>query len=185
LKESSEQLSQIDWPNLWSSLYSYALKLVGGVCVVLNHGISAEDLVEETLLEFFASSNRLGWKADKGKLSVFLKTRLRWRLIDQIRSAPALIDLKEVNDQKAGNPDPYGSAVFQMLRDRLMERTRGHPDEDRLNEFILAASMIGHGGSKINQQIADLMLTEVSEVVNLRKKLQRLVRDINDEWKER
>ena len=185
MKESVEQLSQIDWPKLWDILYSYALRLVGGAFIVLDHGISAEDLVDETLLEFWVSSNRLGWKAGKGKLSVFLKRRLRWRFIDRLRSAPVSISLEGVVDQKAGNPDPYESAAFQLLRDHLLERIRGHPDEERLNEFIMASSMVGHGGSKINQQIADLMLTDTSEVVNLRKKLQRLTRDIYDEWKER
>jgi len=47
--------------------------------------VSADDLVNETVLEFLRSPNALGWVPARGKLETFLCAVLRNRFIDHLR----------------------------------------------------------------------------------------------------
>jgi DNA-directed RNA polymerase specialized sigma24 family protein len=178
----------IDFEDLWRRLYAYAVTLVRGAGVVIDCGVSAEDLVQETLQAFAESPNGLGWRESKGELRVFLGVVLRNKFVDHIR-----------REKKVARPDPDATQpcaarqsgvalddglALQELRDRLLILIKGRVDERELEEFILAASMTTSEG-KVNQQLADLMQVDVSEVINRRRRLLRVagVKELYEEFR--
>lgn len=184
---AKNRYQRIDWDGVWRKLYVYAVKLVRGADVVIDCGVSAEDLVSETLKAFFDSPNGLGWRGSKGELHVFLGVVLRNKFVDHIR-----------REKKVVRPDPGATQLppalesgvtldedlaLQQLRDRLLILIKGRVDERELEEFILAASMTTSEG-KVNQQLADLMRVEASEVVNRRRRLLRVpgVKELREEF---
>ena len=75
----------VDWERLLKQLHSNAVFLAGGASATFDCGVSAEDLVNETLGAFFADPNALGWKPKKGKLETFLGKVLKNKFIDHVR----------------------------------------------------------------------------------------------------
>ena len=174
---SNSRYGTTDWDDLWRRLYLHAAKLTSGINAVIDCGVSADDLVQETLEKFLRSPNGLGWRESKGSLPVFLGKVLQNSFIDHIRREGKIIR----PDAEAGDaslPTAYKPALtddlaFQALQNRLLALIKGRKDEQELADFILAASMTTSEG-KLNQQFADLLSVDEGEVINRRNKLLRI-----------
>jgi DNA-directed RNA polymerase specialized sigma24 family protein len=153
----------------------------------MHCGLSAEDLATETLDKYLLSPNGLGWRENKGSLPAFLGTILRNRFIDYLRRERRLVPTEEDSTQSLPRTEivrsPDDDVVAGELKDRLLELVKGRKDEKDLRDFIEASIMISSDG-KVNQQLADLLGIDETEVVNRRKKLWRVagVRDLFEEF---
>lgn len=166
----------IDWVDLWRRLYLHAAKLTGGMNTVIDCGVSAEDLVQDTVKKFWQSPNGLGWRESKGSLPVFLGAILTNSFIDHIRRDKKIVrpepDANGPEQPTLNQPCPIDDLALKEFRDRLQTLIKGRKDEAELKDFILACSMINNEG-KVNQQLADLMGVGEGEVINLRNRLWR------------
>ena len=147
--------------------------------VVIDCGVSAEDLAAETILKLLQSPNGLGWRESKGTLPVFLAAVLRNRFLDHIRR-DAKIEHPDA-DIVERKPNKSQSAATTLEEDLALEQLKGHllnlikgrDDERELADFIEAGSMTGSEG-KVDQQLADILGVTVGEVINRRKRLWRV-----------
>jgi DNA-directed RNA polymerase specialized sigma24 family protein len=146
--------------------------------IVIDCGVSADDLASETLEKFLASPNGLGWKKSKGPLVVFLRSVLHNVFLDHLRREAKVVkpDCAEV---PLGGTSPSRATeeevAVEILKQSLLKLIAGRDDEKELEEFILAASMTTAEG-KVNQQLAELLRVEVREVINRRDRLLRVAR---------
>ena len=60
LPKTTNRYESVRWDDLWRRLYLHAVKLTRGINTVNDCGVSAEDLVEETLMKFWKFPERLG-----------------------------------------------------------------------------------------------------------------------------
>jgi DNA-directed RNA polymerase specialized sigma24 family protein len=173
---------EIDWESLYKRLFLRAVALVGGADLVIDCGVSAEDLVNETLEEFFGSPDGLGWKARKGKIETFLGRVLYYKFIDHVRRDRKVAPQVDAADSGTSDAALEEKAQMDELQRMLIQQIKGRKDEHELEEFILAARMTTSEG-KVNQQLADLLATDTDEVINRRKKLLRItgVREIHEQ----
>lgn len=168
----------IDWADLWRRLFLHAVKLTGGLNTVIDCGVSADDLVAETMNKFLQSPNGLGWRESKGSLPVFLGAILENCFIDHVRREKKVARPEPNADDPAQliqtQPKLIEDAALQEFQNRLLALAKGREDEQELQDFIVAASMTTSEG-KVNQQLADLLGVDEAEVVNRRKRLWRIV----------
>lgn len=150
--------------------------LVGGAALVFDCGLSAEDLVAETLDAFFSSEKGLGWNPDKGSLATFLCGVLEKKFIDHRRRdrhvAGSVDDENFKHPGKLGDQgsDPHEELSYSEFADQMRSKVRDRKD---LQDFITATQMTD-GGHNVNQQLAEIMDTSVPEVVNRKKQLLRV-----------
>jgi DNA-directed RNA polymerase specialized sigma24 family protein len=162
--------------------------LIGGINVVVDCGVSADDLVSETIEELFQSANGLGWRESKGTLPVFLGAILKNKFIDHMRRDVKVVrpdpDAHESTGPRPTTQNPDNDIAHLELQDGLLRLIKGEVDEKELEELILAGSMIT-GGGKVNQQLAEILGVEVGEVINRRKRLWRVagVRELHEEFR--
>jgi len=174
---SKNRYESVDWADLWRRLYLHAVKLTRGINTVIDCGVSADDLVEETLIKFWRSPNGLGWRESEGPLHVFLGRILENSFIDHIR-----------REKKIVRPEPEASApaeqaghhrhltedlAFKAFQTGLLKLVKGRQDEQELGDFILAASLTTRDG-KVNQQLADLLNTDENDVISRRNRVLRV-----------
>ena len=84
----ANEYDDIEWETLYKKLWVYArsLKRTWGVDDTFDSGLSEEDIVSETLVLFWESKNRLGWKSNRGAtLGTYMCTVLRNKFIDHLR----------------------------------------------------------------------------------------------------
>lgn len=144
---------------------------------VIDCGVSADDLVEETLLKFWRSPNGLGWRESKGPLHVFLGRALENSFIDHIRRDKKILKRDanpDVQVEQAGQhlhlTEDLALKIFQA---ELLKLVKGRKDEQELADFILAGSLTTSDG-KVNQQMADLLTTDENDVISRRSRLLRV-----------
>lgn len=165
----------IDWSLLYKKLYVYAIKLVGSANLVIDCGFSAEDLVNETLLEFWESSDGLKWKKSKGSLDHFLGRVLRNNFLDHIRRGKKVMGSLDDGDFREGvhDPDQIVDIGKQVQSNRFVEAVyRCVKDNKGLEDLVTAAIMTTKDGKK-NQQMADILATTTADIVNRKKQLLR------------
>jgi RNA polymerase sigma factor (sigma-70 family) len=168
----------IDWSILYKKLYAYAIKLVGGANLVIHCGFSAEDLVNETLLEFWESSDGLKWKKSKGSLDHFLGRVLRNNFLDHIRREKKVMESLDDEDfrETIHAPDQIADIRKQVQSNCLMEAVyRCVKGNQRLEDLVTAATMTTKDGKK-NQQMADILATTTADIVNRKKQLLRITK---------
>lgn len=177
-----------DWEDLWRRLALKAAILMSGLDVSRDCGVSALDLVAETLDAFWQSPNGLGWRENKGPLPVFLGTVLKNRFLNHLRRDKKILktdgEVEEAIPQRTADPGPYEEMAGRELEARLIGLVKGRPDEEELTDFIVAGSML-KGAGKVNQQLAEIIGSTVGEVINRRKRLWRVagVRALHEEYK--
>ncbi|MGA9768373.1 MAG: sigma factor [Blastocatellia bacterium] len=161
--------------------------LTEGQPAVFDCGISAEDLVTETLEQFFESPNRLNWKPSKSKLGTFLCMILERRFIDHLRRQKFVagsLDEEETHrafaEQPSGAPNPYQQMEYKDFADLMRAEVKGHQE---LKDLITASEMI-HDETKVNEQLAEIMGIPKAKVMNLKKQLVRN-RGIKDLYEQR
>lgn len=165
----------VDWADLWRRLYLHAVKLTRGINTVIDCGVSADDLVEETLMKFWQSPNGLGWRESRGPLHVFLGRILKNSFIDHIRREKRVVRPEpEVGapTQQIG-PHLTEDLALKAFQSGLLRLVKGRNDEQELADFILAAPLTTSDG-KVNQQLADLVKTDEEGVVSRRNRLLRV-----------
>lgn len=167
----------VDWQDLWRRLRLYACVLIGGMNVVVDCGVSADDLVAETIEKFLNSPNGLGWRASKGSLPIYLGAVLKNLFLDHMRRDAKVrkpeSDEDGVLPQIVTGQSPGEAAAVEDLRAKLLALVKGRDDEKELEELLLAGSMIT-GAGKVNQQLVDILNITVGEVINRRKRLWRV-----------
>jgi DNA-directed RNA polymerase specialized sigma24 family protein len=169
------EYERIDWPGLYKKLCVLAFRLTRGQPDVLD-GISAEDLAVETLIEFFGSSDALGW--DGRSLTAFLCGVLRNKFLDRLRrqrrAAGSLDDADfamRVPANAAGELSAHDALEAKQWIAGLKSKLAGDTDLEDLLDAIASTN----GDHNINQQIADDLGTTVADVVNRKKRLKRLL----------
>jgi RNA polymerase sigma factor (sigma-70 family) len=129
-------------------------------------GVSADDLVSETFLEFLRSPTGLGWIPARASLETFLGAVLKNKYFDHIRrhrhyGGPVEEDLFAVQ--------PPSPVEQREAIDEITQSIRGRRD---LEEVVLAITQ-SNGSPHSNRELAaDLGIT-VSEVVNRKKRIRR------------
>jgi DNA-directed RNA polymerase specialized sigma24 family protein len=174
---AKNRYESVDWTDLWRRLYLHAVKLTRGINTVIDCGVSADDLVEDTLMKFWRSPNGLGWRENKGPLHVFLGRMLQNSFIDHIRRDKKIVRPEAQADapSKQVGYDPQLTEVLalKIFQTELLKLVKGRKDEQELADFILAASLITSGG-KPNQQLADILETDENDVISRRERVLRV-----------
>jgi DNA-directed RNA polymerase specialized sigma24 family protein len=184
---SNNRYESVQWEDLWRRLYLHAVKLTRGINMVIDCGVSADDLVEETLMKFWRSPNGLGWRESKGPLHTFLGKVLENGFIDHIRREKKIVRPETEPNGPAKRADHQAHLMeelaLQEFQSQLLRLIKGRKDEAQLAEFILAASMTTNEG-KVNQQLAELLKTDEEDVVNRRNRLFRVtgVKELREEF---
>jgi len=178
--------SGVEWEKLWKKLRVYAIALTKSAMAVFDCGISAEDLVSETLAEFFSDPGHLGWTPKKGRLETFLGTVLRNKFIDHVRRDKHVAGSFDDQDFLQGQGLPSRTTGREedqeasTFADLLRARVKGEKD---LEDLITAAELI-EGGHNVNQQLAEILSVDTDEVVNRKKRLLR-IRGIKELYEQR
>jgi DNA-directed RNA polymerase specialized sigma24 family protein len=167
------RFQNIDWDRLYKLLRVVAAGIVRRAHVgdAIDCGISAEDLVTETMEAFFASSNGLGWKAEKGSIEALLCGVLKKKAVDHLRRqrhvAGSLDDpsRSEVAKGKPCTPAPERARVD--IRAKLYELVRGDKDL----EDLLTATELLSGDRNVNQELGVLLNKTPKQVSNLKQRL--------------
>jgi DNA-directed RNA polymerase specialized sigma24 family protein len=186
---AKNRYESVQWGDLWRRLYLHAVKLTRGMNTVIDCGVSAEDLVEETLMKFWKSPNGLGWRENKGPLHIFLGKILENGFIDHIRREKKIVrpepELSGAAKRIDPQPDLADDLALEEFQGRLLSLIKGRKDERELAEFVLAASMTT-GEGKVNQQLAELLKTNEEDVVNRRNRLLRVagVKELREEFRD-
>lgn len=166
----------IDWERLYKVLRVAAAAAVRGAPETFDVGVSAVDLVQETILAFCESSNGLGWNPEKGPIEKFLVSvlwnRARTHLRRQKKVGGSLDDDAPPPKATVLKPTIAGEVQFNDLRDRLYAAVDGDHD---LRDLI-AASELTTGAHNVNQEIAKIMGKTPREVVNMKRRLMNLPR---------
>ncbi|HLJ25708.1 MAG TPA: sigma factor [Candidatus Angelobacter sp.] len=142
-------------------------------------GRSAEDLPSEVLASFLESPDRLGWDPAKGPLYEFLLGVLNHKMIDHLRrqgrTAGSLDDPADLQ-RLAGNGD---NQALQAPESRTNESTgliarlgRIAAGDQELSELVTAVARLDDP-RKMNQQLAHMLKTTPSDIVNRKKRLAR------------
>lgn len=178
----------VDWQDLWRRLRLYACVLTGGMNVVVDCGISADDLVAETMDKFLSSPNSLAWRPSKGSLPTFLGVVMKNIFLDHMRRDAKVMkpdsEGEQIDPVAAASARLYEEAVAEELQSKLVALVKGTKWERELEELILGGWTIT-GAGKVNQQLAEDLNITVGEVVNRRKRLWRVagVRELREEYK--
>jgi len=161
----------LDWERLWKVLWLTAVRVTRGSYRTFDCGVSAEDLVEETLLAFWNSPDGLGWKRAKGPLEAFLAGVLQKKAIDHFRRQ------KFVAGSTSDGESPYANLPTSESLDRDVQTTSLWSALERLVvghrelEDLIAAAQMRPGGSNVNQEIGELMSKTPAQVSKLKIKL--------------
>jgi hypothetical protein len=152
-------------------------KLTRGLPDILD-GVSSDDLAEETLLDFFESADALGWDEQRD-LANFLCGVLRNKFLDRLRRQRrhdgGSVDDPNFNisppESAWEQPSAHSALETQERIDALKTKTNSD------GELVELIDAIGdtNGDYNINQQLAEDMGTTVTDIVNRRKRLKRLV----------
>lgn len=163
--------NKLDWERLYKVLRVAAPVAVRGAPDSFDLGVSAEDLVQETVSAFFASSNGLGWTPEKGQIEKFLVGILWNKARDHLRRQKKVGG--SLNDEAGGIPPPAiagrqdRDCIFNDLREKLYAAVDGDHD---LKDLI-AATELTTGAHNVNQELAEILGKTPPQVVNLKRRL--------------
>ncbi len=158
--------ARIPWLDVYRRLRAMAVWLTHDQSVVFD-AVSADDLINETLLDFLRSPDGLGWTPSRGKFETFLCTVLRNKFIDHVRRHRRNAGPLEDPDLFAVQPDRQ--LEQQEGIEQVMQCVRGRKD---LEETVIAICHSTGEGCQNQEVAADLRIT-VPEVVNRKKRIRR------------
>jgi hypothetical protein len=165
--------NNIDFKRLEKVLFIKAIAVVRDASRSFDGGVSAEDLVKETLNAFLDSSNGLGWSEEKGSPETFLcgvllnKARMHFRREKKV--AGSLDAQNHGFPVKDGRPNPEAQYQLKEFQEKLYEAVG---DDAGLRDLIAAVDLTT-GAHNVNQELAVAMEKTPSEVVNLKRRLMR------------
>ena len=165
------RFENLNWDRLWKVLRLTAERCTRDGSRTFDCGVSADDLVEETLLAFWESPDALGWKQAKGSLEAFLAGVLQKKAIDHFRRQKFVAGSTSDADGPYATvraPDTVELDAQAMSHWRALERlVTGHRDL----EDLVAAAQMRPGGPNVNQEIGELMGKTPAQVSKLKIKL--------------
>jgi DNA-directed RNA polymerase specialized sigma24 family protein len=163
---------EIDWDRLYKILRVAAASATAGAPPTFDLGVSAEDLVQETLRAFCSSSNGLGWNPDRGPIEKFLVSvmwnKARTHLRRQKKVGGSLDDTASAPPRSTViGPKIAATVQFEDLREKLYATVNGEAD---LKDLI-AATDLTTGAHNVNQELAEILGKTPREVVNMKRRL--------------
>jgi hypothetical protein len=165
------KFANLDWDRLWKVLRLTAARVTCNGSRTFDCGVSADDLVEQTLLAFWNSPDGLGWKPAKGSLEAFLAGILQKKAIDHFRRQKFVAGSTSDAEGPYGNvraPDSIEESAQTTSLWRALERlVVGHQDL----EDLVTAAQLRPGGPNMNQEIGELMGKTPAQVSKLKIKL--------------
>jgi len=162
---------------LYKRLWVYAFSLTR-VAPDIFDGVSAADLVNETMLAFLKSPDAMGWQPGKGELPVFLCGVLRHKFLDHLkrhRRIAGSVDDGAFRAALEARPAPGSGLLGQLAAKQwtasLIRRLSPH----RELQEVVAAVAATDGSHNSNQQIAEELGTTPSDVANRKKRILRIL----------
>ena len=169
MKADEKRYERIDWPVVYKRLRSLAGWLARGQPQVFD-GVSRDDLVSETILEFLNSENALGWDPDRGELEPFLCAVLKNKYLDHARRQRHYAGpISGAVEDRLVVPPASDHLEEQELLTSVEDRVRG----DKELEALVVAVQETDGTSCLNQELAATIGTTVADIVNRRKRIRR------------
>jgi DNA-directed RNA polymerase specialized sigma24 family protein len=132
-------------------------------------------LVQEVVWEFLNHPSGMGWDPKQGSLEKFLRIVLDRRWIDHCRrenKMSASFDDGNRLELEVKPENPLADLECQSFLKAIRENVEEHPD---LVELIDAVEMLDDNTSNVNQELAELIGTSVSDIENRKKRLRRLL----------
>jgi hypothetical protein len=160
-----------EWGSVWRLLTIYAKKLANDMPAVFD-GISQDDLVGETILEYLASESRLNWDPLLGSLAQFLCGVLKRKFLMHDRRSKRF-EGSLGNDRHVlefPRPAVSNGSTRIKITDGMRTVVRG---DKELEDLVDAAQRVDDA-ARVNQQLSQLLQTTISDVVNRKKRLRRL-----------
>lgn len=141
-------------------------------------GVSAEDVVGETLVAYLTSADKLGWDKNKGPLEPYLWIVCKHKLFDHFRrSKHEQPQPHEYLDQRAGEgPTSEEEAIYRDLLENIKKRMKG--DQEAIDYIDSVDKVSIHGNGKFNQHMAIILQTSTQDIVNRKKRVGRKVADL-------
>jgi DNA-directed RNA polymerase specialized sigma24 family protein len=140
----------------------------------VRDGYTELDALTEAIARYLGEKDGLGWTPDKGNLDRFLRgvaknvyaahTKRALRRASPLESEPST----EYRSEQADLADKR-----TLLYDTVWARTAGHPE---LRQLLMAIPETN--GHDIDEQPAEMLGIEKTEVRNRRKRLRRLIREL-------
>jgi DNA-directed RNA polymerase specialized sigma24 family protein len=176
-RKAALDYASTDWAELYRRLWVYAAGLACEAPDIFD-GVSAADLVNETMLAFLMSPKALGWQPNRGELSVFLSGVMRHKFLDHLkrqRRVAGSIDDDAVRAALEGRASSSAGLLGQLAGKQWIARLRKSLAPHRDLQDVVAAAAATDGGHNSNQQIADALGTTPREVANRKKRILRIL----------
>jgi DNA-directed RNA polymerase specialized sigma24 family protein len=162
---------QIDWSQVSKRLAIIAALLCKCLPSVFD-GISAEDIASEVVLEFFESPKQLGWDGEND-IVAFLGGVLKHRFLDHLRRHGRAIKTRE----RCERVQPPGFDAIIECDSMLGALDRLVGQDNALKNFLQAvASDEFSCDHNQNQELATILKCRPADVVNVRRRLLRLLK---------
>lgn len=168
---SAARYQDVDWDRVYKVLRVAAAKTVGGAYRTFDCGLSAEDLVTETLEEFFDSPDGLGWRPSKGTMEQLLTTVLKRRAIDHFRRQGHVAGSLDDRERAIPEPEAVDTTAQRIEYNDLVEKLYVLVGDDQELRDLIAAADLTTGGHKVNQELADVLGRTPEDIVNLKRRL--------------
>lgn len=160
----------IDWAQIDKRLTLVAIRSTAHMPDIFD-GVSAEDLVNQTVYTYLADPDGLGWTPTIGPLDRFLLGVMKHKLLDHIRRQK-YIEGSFDDPDFVKNMQPVAPVAGDVrtgeLYGELEEAARGDADLEQLVEAVPDID-----GSNANQQLASKLETTPKEISNRKRRLVR------------
>jgi len=168
---TARRFEGVDWDRIDKVLRVAADFAVRGAPDSFDCGVSAGDLVSETVTAFLADPNGLGWKPSKGMLEKFLVGVLKNKAKDHLRRDKFVGG--SLNDEERRLPEPAdgGSFADEVAFKHVQERLYSLVGDDRELRDLIAAVEFISSSHNVNQQLGEVLGKTPKEVVNLKRRL--------------
>lgn len=182
------ELKDDELDEIVKKLTVYAYSIVPRSVVLRGLGDGPEDLVVETLRRWWDPSTKVKWDSDRGQPSLggiiaFLKRVMKNLFLDSLKTADHQRAADIGDDEHAPSGMTSGVTARRHDADALLARSylhelagrvlaiAGQADDTEVVRYVELQTK--EGGPYKNQEAAERLGVEPSDVVNLRKRLDR------------
>lgn len=166
--------SRIDWSQVYKRLTLIATVLSKSLPSVFD-GISAEDLASEVVLKFLESEDHLGWDEEQNNIVAFLGGVLKHRFLDHLRRYKLGMRGTASKNRIITNEPGFDSEIESRSTIESLHQRVSH--DEVLKRFVEAAiSDEFAGGHNQNQELGEILNKTPAEIVNVRRRLVRLLK---------
>lgn len=162
----------IDFERLYKVLFIKAVGVVRDASRCFDMGVSAEDLVNETITAFLDSPNGLGWNEQQGRpLDTFLGGVLVHKALSHLRRDKKVAGSLDAENHGFPTQDKRPTQAAEMEWKDFNEKLYQAVGEDQGLRDLIAAVELTTGAHNVNQELADAMGKTPCDAVNLKRKL--------------